>query len=103
VYGEQSFIILYELVLTSLVGQAITGLSSTTNAERRYEGDRNALWFVPARINGTLTKTLKQVLHHRYSGCNKYRFPKLLLRIIGSDFDGQITVTVFQGYASPRQ
>ncbi|KAG1881998.1 P-loop containing nucleoside triphosphate hydrolase protein [Suillus tomentosus] len=26
-------------------GQAITGFSAPTNAERRYDGDRNALWF----------------------------------------------------------
>jgi hypothetical protein len=88
VYGEQSFIILYELILTSLVGQAIAGFSAATNGERRYQGDRNALWFVLMRIHGAFAETLKQVLPYRYPGRNQYGSPKLLFRIIGSDFDG---------------
>ncbi|KAG2039964.1 P-loop containing nucleoside triphosphate hydrolase protein [Suillus americanus] len=28
-----------------IYGQAISGFSATTNSERRYQGDRNALWF----------------------------------------------------------
>jgi len=44
-------------MLTSLIGQAIAGFSATTNAQRRYDGDRNALWFVPMRVYGIFTQT----------------------------------------------
>ncbi|KAG1745981.1 P-loop containing nucleoside triphosphate hydrolase protein [Suillus paluster] len=36
-------------------GQAISGFSAPTNAERRYDGDRNALWFFIIAILSTIS------------------------------------------------
>ncbi|KAG1825478.1 P-loop containing nucleoside triphosphate hydrolase protein [Suillus subaureus] len=63
-----------------IFGQAISGFSATTNAERSYQGDRNALWLsLHILLDIMLVLISSQVFHPCHSKRLVYGFPELLL------------------------
>jgi hypothetical protein len=67
------------------IGRAFSGFSATTNSERRYEGDRNALWLsshLPGDCDGANLEPGFSFLPSCMAYVMVYRATSLLLRLL---------------------
>ena len=88
--------------LTS-IGRAFSGFSATTNSERRYEGDRNALWLSShIYLEIVMALTSSQVFHSCHHVWHMLWFTELLLCFFSCYFDCKASFAELQSNPPAR-
>jgi len=84
-------------------GKAVDGFSAPTKQERRFEGDRNALWCVGFCSPKFDLNHLHQVLHYRHSFHSGDRDAELFVLLCSYDADRQVAHAELPCHSEARQ
>lgn len=82
--------------------KGIEGFSLPDASERRFQGDRNALWFVSFWVSAITILCFIQVLHYSHHLDHSDRGAECSVLFFGCIVDQQVAIAQLQGYSKAR-